>query len=205
MHGRLSQAVECRGCHAEHHGPDGVLTSLEKFDHSLTAFKLTGKHATLECKACHANNVFEGTAQSCVACHAEPKIHRGKFGTDCKQCHATSTWTTALNGLDKFDHNLTSFKLTGKHATIDCKACHANNVFQGTSQSCVACHAEPKVHQAKFGTDCKQCHTTTTWAGTTFKHTFPLNHGHRRSTIKNSPPPAHDTQRFQDLYLLRLP
>jgi hypothetical protein len=157
------------------------------FNHNLTSFKLTGKHQSVDCKSCHVNNVFKGTSQSCASCHAEPIVHKGKFGTDCAQCHTTATWKQTGNvpvaGLAKFDHNLVSFKLTGAHKTVDCAACHKNNVFKGTAQTCVSCHAEPQVHKGKFGADCAQCHTTETFKGAKFKHTFPLDHHNRRQAI----------------------
>ena len=201
----------CAGCHAEpkvHMGQFGAdcakchatntwhTTSFPAaagssgniaFDHSQTAFPLTGHHTGVDCKKCHVDNKFKGTPSSCVSCHAEPKTHLGKFGTDCKKCHATETWKlasipTAGPGAT-FDHNLTAFKLTGKHTTVTCAQCHKDNKFKGTSTSCVSCHVEPKVHAgSKFGTDCNKCHTTSTWTGGTlgdFKHAFPIAHGRK--------------------------
>jgi len=168
LHGMLSEGMQCRSCHTEHNGSHGDLTSLARFDHNCAAFKLTGKHTAVECKSCHLNNVFKGTAQDCTSCHAEPQVHRGRFGTICAECHATTTWGSANLGsttLTNFNHDLTGFKLTGKHLAVECKSCHVNNVFKGTKQDCVSCHAEPKVHLGRFGTACAQCHSTTTWAG----------------------------------------
>ena len=204
-------AATCAGCHAEpktHMGQFGAdcakchatntwhtasfptatgNSGNSEFDHSRTAFPLTGHHTAVDCKKCHVDNKFKGTPTSCVSCHAEPKVQTHKFGTDCKQCHATETWKlasipTAGPGA-AFDHNLTAFKLTGKHVSVDCLKCHVDNKFKGTSTSCVSCHAEPKVHAgSKFGTDCQKCHTTNTWTGGTlgdFKHTFPIAHGRK--------------------------
>jgi len=165
MHGMLADGGQCRTCHSEHRGAEGILTSFERFDHDCTAFKLTGKHRALECQSCHANQVYKGTAQSCVACHAEPVVHKGRFGTNCASCHSTNTWQLAPDSLTtaKFNHDLTGFKLTGKHTAVECQACHVNNVFKGTSQACVSCHADPVVHKGNFGTNCASCHTTDTW------------------------------------------
>lgn len=167
MHGKLAAARNCRECHTEHLGPHGVLTSFAHFNHDFAAFKLTGKHTTLDCAACHKDNHFKGTAQSCVACHVEPKVHLGRFGVNCTSCHSTTTWKGALVTLSPttFDHDTTGFKLTGKHKAADCKACHTSGVFKGTSQSCVSCHAEPVVHKDRFGVACASCHTTATWKG----------------------------------------
>jgi hypothetical protein len=120
-----------------------------------------------------------------VSCHADPVVHKGKFGTNCASCHSTATWKqTPETLMAKFDHNLAAFKLTGKHTDVECKACHVNNVFKGTKQDCLSCHAEPKEHKGKFGTNCASCHSTTTWKGATFTHKFPLNHGKRNRTIE---------------------
>lgn len=181
MHGKLPEGTQCRRCHTEHRGAEAPLTRLDHFDHNWTGFKLSGKHQAVECKSCHTNEVFRGTSASCVSCHAEPDRHRGKFGTACSQCHSTDTWATSPTNLRHFNHDVAAFKLTGKHRAVDCKACHANNVFKGTAQTCVSCHAEPVVHKGHFGTACAECHTTSTWKGATFKHTFPINHGRRRT------------------------
>jgi len=158
--------TDCAQCHTAENWQDA------KFDHNLAAFKLEGKHQTVECAKCHVNNVFQGTPQTCIACHQKDDKHAGAFGTDCAACHNPSNWADA-----KFDHNLSTFKLTGAHVSVQCSKCHVNNVFKGTPQTCVSCHAEPQQHLGAFGTDCVQCHSTTTWRGATFNHAFPLNHG----------------------------
>ncbi|MBL8792356.1 MAG: hypothetical protein JNM56_00475 [Planctomycetia bacterium] len=272
LHGSFANGNQCRACHTEHRGPDAALTNLAHFDHQHAAFQLTGKHLSVECQACHINNVFrgtaqtcvschaepavhrgkygttcnvchstdawqgasintarltdfnhdatgfkltgkhtatacqschlnntfKGTAQSCVSCHAEPQVHRGKFGLECAGCHSTSTWkgaTLTRASMAHFDHNTTAFKLTGKHTTVECLACHVNNTFKGTAQTCVSCHAEPKVHLGKYGTNCTFCHSTTTWQGAVFVHKFPINHGNKRQpnecTVCHTTPDYH--------------
>lgn len=184
LHGQIPNGSQCRDCHTEHHGPKAAMTNLASFDHNWTAFKLSGKHLTVDCYACHVNHVYQGTAQACVACHAEPQKHLGRFGSDCAQCHSTTTW--ASTGLTNFNHDLTAFKLTGKHRTVDCRSCHVNNVFKGTSTACVSCHPEPAVplvHKSRYGTTCSQCHSTTAWTGAVFQHNaFPITHGRRNNT-----------------------
>jgi hypothetical protein len=178
LHGTLSAGMECRSCHTEHQGAHAALTSFARFNHDYTAFKLTGAHRAVECQSCHEGNLYKGTQQACIACHAEPQVHLGKFGSDCASCHSTTTWagvTLASASLSSFDHDRTGFKLTGKHKTTDCKSCHVNNVFKGTAKACVSCHAEPTVHLGKFGTSCGLCHSTSTWAGVTLT-TASLSH-----------------------------
>ncbi|HZY41565.1 MAG TPA: hypothetical protein VFF59_06155, partial [Anaerolineae bacterium] len=197
-----SASPACIDCHRkddEHRGAFGTDCSVchtsddwdnAQFDHNLAAFKLAGKHATVECEQCHVNNVFKGTPQTCVSCHQKDDKHAGAFGADCAQCHNPSNWKDA-----KFDHNLAAFKLTGAHVNVTCARCHANGVYKGTPQTCVGCHAEPQEHLGAFGLDCAQCHSTQTWQGATFDHAFPLNHGEGGNIACKT---CHTTTNFKD-------
>ncbi|MFO0968859.1 MAG: cytochrome c3 family protein [Gemmataceae bacterium] len=171
LHGRISGVEDCRACHTEHRGRNAVITNLQGFDHAWAAFPLTGKHTDLACEKCHRTEVYKSTPQTCEACHAEPSVHRGRFGSNCASCHSTATFKGALFKEDatSFDHSRTAFKLTGKHAGVDCKSCHVGGVFKGTSQSCVSCHAEPVVHKGRFGDNCSSCHSTATFKGALFR------------------------------------
>jgi hypothetical protein len=151
--------ADCAQCHNPSDWQDA------KFDHNLAAFKLAGKHQTVECAQCHTNNVFKGTPQNCVACHQQDDHHQGAFGADCAQCHNPSDWQDA-----KFDHNLAAFKLMGKHQAVECAKCHTNNVFKSTPQNCVACHQQDDHHQGAFGADCAQCHNPSDWQDAKFDH-----------------------------------
>src|SRR5436190_9011293 len=99
LHGLLAEGKDCRSCHTEHRGTHAALTDITTFDHSCAAFKLSGKHAALDCKACHNDSFYKGTPQTCVSCHAEPKAHKGRFGTACAQCHDTDTWKATTSTL----------------------------------------------------------------------------------------------------------
>jgi cytochrome c1 len=161
-----------------------------KFDHNTaTKFPLTGAHTTLQCVACHANNVFAGTPTTCGSCHindyngtTNPNHKSAGFPTDCSICHSTTSWAGAT-----FDHSTTGFPLTGAHSTLQCAACHTTG-YTGTSAQCVSCHlndyngtTNPNHKTAGFPTDCAVCHTTTSWAGATFDHSktgFPLTGAH---------------------------
>ncbi len=110
------------------------------------------------CARCHTNADFKNTPQACVACHAEPAVHRGQFGTNCAQCHNTNTWQGAT-----FNHR---FPLNhGGRGTIACTTCHttAGNYHVYT---CYACHNQSEIekkHREKgipnFA-NCVQCHPT---------------------------------------------
>jgi hypothetical protein len=162
--------MTCYGCHAkddQHNGAFGTDCSRchatsgwlpSTFNHNTSAFPLTGAHASVACTSCHANGAFSGLPMTCDGCHANDEPHGGRFGTGCAQCHSTTAWRPA-----SFNHNLSSFPLTGAHTNLACSQCHANNTFAGTPSFCAACHAEPAYHAGLFGTDCAQCHTTSTW------------------------------------------
>jgi len=175
---------DCSQCHST------VDWNGATFNHNATKFPLTGKHATVDCATCHANNQFATLSTSCVNCHLKdmqgttsPNHVAAGFSQDCSQCHSTADWNGAT-----FNHNATKFPLTGKHATVDCATCHVNNQFATLSTACVNCHLKdmqgttnPNHVAAAFSQDCSQCHSTVDWNGATFNHTatkFPLTGKH---------------------------
>ncbi|MGQ9841456.1 MAG: cytochrome c3 family protein [Anaerolineae bacterium] len=176
----------CVGCHQQddkHKGAFGTdCTACHRtdtwagatFDHSKSAFPLSGKHVDVQCERCHVNQVFKGTPTACVGCHQQDDKHKGAFGTDCTACHRTDTWAGAT-----FDHSKSAFPLSGKHVDVQCERCHVNQVFKGTPTACVGCHQDPAYHLGVFGTACADCHTADAWRPARYNrpHTFPLDHG----------------------------
>ena len=155
------------------------------FDHSKTAFPLTGAHTVppRACTDCHVNNNYNLTATTCVSCHlkdfnatANPNHVQGNFPQTCEVCHTTSAWQPA-----SFDHSKTAFPLTGAHTVPPraCTDCHINNNYSLTSTACVSCHQTdynnaltPVNHvQANFPTSCQTCHDTVLWTDGVFNHT----------------------------------
>jgi len=160
---------DCGACHK----PAGWTPAT--FDHNRAAFKLEGRHLEVKCGDCHVNNVFKGTPATCFACHQKDDNHNGKFGQDCAACHSARGWKPST-----FDHNLSAFKLDGKHAAVACEKCHVNNVFKGTPVECSACHHDPAFHLGLFaGMSCAQCHSTSGWSAAKFNlpHPEPTNGG----------------------------
>lgn len=114
---------DCKNCHTTSNWND------ISFDHSLTAFKLTGAHLNQSCRNCHLSNghegkvqqVFSGLSTNCSACHEDKHFNQfEKNGTtDCTECHDTDNWKAS-----KFNHNNTNFKLDGKHVNVPCIKCH---------------------------------------------------------------------------------
>jgi hypothetical protein len=75
---------ECRECHRD-------------FDHSRTAFALTGAHDGLDCSECHNSRTpnvrKQGTGKKdeteCTLCHRSP--HLGQRN-NCRECHSGKNW-----------------------------------------------------------------------------------------------------------------
>ena len=158
------------------------------FDHSKTAYPLTGAHVATACEKCHAAKVWKGIRfASCADCHKDP--HAKPLGA-CATCHTTASFkigtaTTPTAGVAprKFDHAKTGYPLVGRHAALACASCHvqpATKVHLKYAR-CADCHKDP--HRGVFKTqDCKACHKETGFAGGTFDHAketrFPLEGKH---------------------------
>ena len=170
--------TDCTTCHTTTAWQPSI------FDHSKTAFPLSGAHLAVACASCHTNNQYAGTPTQCYSCHqqdfttANAPPHTG-FSTTCTTCHTMTAWQPAT-----FDHSKTTFPLTGAHQTAACAQCHVNNVYAGLNTQCVGCHqanyaatTNPVHSSAGFGTDCQTCHTTTAWQPATFNHDtfFPVS------------------------------
>jgi hypothetical protein len=130
--------TDCTACH--------TTTAWEpaSFDHSTTAFPLTGAHTTATCQQCHADGVYAGKNTACASCHqaaydgtADPNHRTAGFPTDCASCHTTTTWDGA-----RFDHDASFFPIySGKHAGkwSSCATCHTNQTSY-QSFTCFNCH-----------------------------------------------------------------
>ena len=201
LHGALSSGsslVNCRECHTEHRGADGVLTllDLEDFPHDVMGFSMV-KHATradgapFTCADCHTLSISEFDQQTCDGCHNEMDAvfagaHRLDFGSDCLACH---------DGVDRFgsfDHNQTGFALAGKHVEAACSACHAGAQsaadYATAPLACEGCHLSDDAHDGQFGTDCAACHEPSAWENATFDHSradFPLDGAHVNVDCEN--------------------
>jgi hypothetical protein len=160
--------TQCASCHS----PEGWLPA--SFDHSKSSFPLKGAHSSVECSACHSNQVYKGTSQECFACHRQDDKHSGQMGTDCALCHTVEGWDHII-----FDHSQSKFPLTGGHTGLPCVKCHAEGKFTGMSTECNACHAEPKYHLSLFDANCSVCHTLAAWRPAKYDrpHSFPISHG----------------------------
>ena len=140
---------DCTACHRNE------AWSAVDFDHSKTAWALDGKHAEVACSACHFIEIsgkkpyreqkFANLDTDCRGCHEN--VHGETFAiegvTDCTRCHVTESWFPK-----RFDHNSTNFPLEGKHAEIECSACHEVAAAGGETEviyklgkfRCIDCH-----------------------------------------------------------------
>ncbi len=145
----------CQSCH------DGT-GNMTNFDHNLI-WPLEGQHLALECTRCHVDQVFKGTARECVACHEEPAIHAGLFGTQCEACHTADAWLPARLRQHTFplDH--------GEQGQLDCAVCHVASYDQYTCTNChehdanemIREHDEVNLGQIDLFS-CAECHPTGT-------------------------------------------
>lgn len=181
-HGRSENAGtdRCASCHTDHEGRNADILGLdeESFDHEFTDFELLGHHAELECVDCHMpDEKHRDTSDECSSCHAEDKPHEQNPTEVCTDCHNESDWVDV-----HFNHDSTDYALIGKHAETACKDCHEVELFEGTPDTCFACHEEDDEHNGKSGNQCENCHNPTDWTDTSFNHArdteFPLDGGH---------------------------
>jgi hypothetical protein len=187
-----AQSPDCASCHTVG-GFEESTYGIER--HNAGEFPLTGAHLATPCFACHREDgktwAFRDIGSRCADCHDD--IHAGSLdtryypGKDCAQCHTADTWTAT-----GFDHDLTAFKLVGKHAQTDCIRCHQPEPdkkttepvrFKGIGQTCAECH--DNIHGRQFDeegvTACADCHTPEGWSPSLFDHSlsrFPLEGKH---------------------------
>lgn len=163
--------TDCAGCHDVRGWRDA------RFDHATTEFPLVGGHADVRCGLCHTAG-YEKTATECVSCHLLNDAHRGRYGSQCADCHTSAGWKKAT-----FDHARdTRFALAGRHATAACEACHTSGFEAKLSTECVSCHRPDDVHEGRNGPACGDCHGAAAWTPARFDHAartkFPLAGGH---------------------------
>ncbi len=171
-HGKLG--TKCERCHNERSW------KASSFNHDRdTKYPLRGRHARVQCSACHAGNAFTAKlATECAACHRRNDVHKGQLGARCESCHSEVSWKRA-----RFDHGLTRFPLFGRHAAVKCRSCHASTRYRDARVECYACHAKADRHRLRLGTRCEQCHNARSWKDWEFDHNrrtrFRLDGKHR--------------------------
>ena len=176
---RESLGGECQLCHTSE-----KWSPASSFDHAKTKYALTGKHVSVQCNKCHHEIGTTAKDQplfftiksftDCSPCHNSP--HAERFANQsCTSCHTTEAWR--LPKEKTFDHNLTKFKLLGRHATVRCEQCHVRSektsfaaAFKIQHTACKDCHKD--FHRGeflkKYDNDCEKCHTENAFRPATF-------------------------------------
>lgn len=166
----VAAPTACQTCHTPSHGKQlgprctechttTSFRSVPPFDHAArTDFPLELRHATLPCLTCHDARRRPTVNRACRTCHGDP--HRGGNAFDCADCHRPDRWR-----IIRFDHDLTSYPLFGRHRIASCGGCHTNPSWTGVRTDCVACHAfdRPRTQDHLTKTTCDDCHTTINW------------------------------------------
>jgi hypothetical protein len=204
---------DCKVCHEER--GFNLFTGGRGFAHDRTGFPLEGAHQRQDCRACHdldapRDVVFSDHSDveplSCTVCHED--AHEGRFGLDCRKCHGQESWAISTTP-DAFDHNLTHFALEGKHALVDCRACHEGALTDPLPHGqCLDCHSDH--HEGQFmdeGSirDCGACHTVDGFERSSFgfedheKTQFPLTGAHMATPCSFCHLNEKDTWVFRDL------
>lgn len=155
----------CGDCHlAEDWFPGG----LGDKDHAVTGFPLEGQHAQIDCEDCHAPTRARGEANPlCVSCHSDDDSHRRQLGSECQDCHATTTWFRV-----RWRHATTGWPLRGAHKLAGCNDCHAAT-YVGTPTDCYRCHSKDaspgEYHQTELFQFCESCHREYAWSPPIFR------------------------------------
>lgn len=191
------RSKECIACHFEHKGRNFKMIrwdgGKESFDHSLTGYKLEGKHKTDICEKCHKpeqvvspivrkqaglsvslKTTQLGLSQECTTCHFDE--HRKQLNAQCDQCHDFENWKESVK--KKFDHEKTKYPLVGLHQKVECVRCHSlkddpQKKTDGTIDKDFANYKKLEFdnctpchkdpHQNKFGPNCVKCHDAFGW------------------------------------------
>ncbi len=159
--GRLGE--KCEACHAASGWRDVAAFSHDRDTH----FLLRGKHHTAKCESCHkATTGLIKLPTTCIGCHQADDKHNATLGTACGDCHTEQNWREA-----KFNHDLSRFKLAGKHRDVDCKLCHRDPAsYRGPPLECVGCHRKDDTHKGRYEEACGTCHTAVSWRDIAFRH-----------------------------------
>lgn len=138
---------------------------LEGMSNCTQCHDLGDKVSNTKCLDCHED--IQSLINQNKGYHASSEVEK----QDCFRCHSEHhgrKFDMVRFDQDNFNHDLTGYKLEGKHNTIDCRECHMpdniqnsdlkkrKDTFLGLEQECLTCHDD--YHQNTLPTDCIQCH-----------------------------------------------
>lgn len=175
---------DCKECHTV----ESFKITLYTIDgHNKLKFQLTGAHLAVACQSCHYKDQlnewhFRNIGKNCIDCHQN--VHGNEItdkfmpNNNCTSCHNTNSWKNIT-----FDHDLTKFRLTGKHKTVLCRECHEQKTsagkikfkFVSQKSDCNSCHRD--IHFGQFDSEkiedvsvCENCHGFDNWKPVKFDH-----------------------------------
>ncbi len=153
-HNKLAGHIEqfgdaCAECH------DGRDRMVNGFVHE-PYFSLLGGHKDLQCSQCHLREQYVDIPSNCAACHNEPEIHAGVFGTSCESCHTSTAWVPAQLQQHAFglEH--------GGESIENCQNCHSETF---TQCDCSLCHKDEEMNMAEMNLKAHQNGLVTQSAG----------------------------------------
>lgn len=155
---------------------------------------LSASHAAIDgpdhCNDCHSDG-REVISDKCLGCHdhsdLKSRINAGKgfhasaqvSGKKCASCHNEHKgrsfdlmgWAAIPNGTKGFDHDVTGWKLEGKHGAVDCADCHKTKnrqglrTYLGQDRLCGSCHKADQPHgfDRREMLACERCHNQSVW------------------------------------------
>lgn len=184
--------ARCRDCHGEDHGEQlarradgGPCESCHKVagwspatytiaEHARAGFALEGRHAKVECAACHgperpglpalpprrvlgaAGVALQLAETECAACHADP--HQRRYPR-CPDCHDARDFRPST--IDIAAHRRYRFALEDAHGAVLCVACHRDMERpRATSSLVLAARTIPRMLFGAPPGGCRGCHET---------------------------------------------
>jgi len=172
---------------------------LEGMDNCTQCHDLGKKIESSKCLDCHI--LIKQRIDRKQGYHASNEV-RGKQCYECHHDHNGRSFKMIVwkPSKEKFDHDLTGYKLEGKHRTDKCEPCHKsefiktqsviervkdgldlNSTHLGLSQECRTCHFDE--HRGQLN-DCAKCHDFVDWkksSSVKFDHNqaaYPLTGSH---------------------------
>lgn len=191
---------------------------------SIETLLMPGKviqgHAKYEtqCSRCHDRLGNKKQNTLCLDCHEKVKedidLGQGLHGhtpglkeRQCKACHTDHKGRDYdIVGMEKtlFDHDITDFKLEGKHLDVQCGHCHVSRKgkpfrYRDASARCFDCHERDDAHKGELGKKCGSCHSARAWhKESSFDHDktdFPLRHAHKKVSCAS----CHPNERYKGI------
>jgi hypothetical protein len=179
------QVVDCVECHDLNGFKPSIYTVAQ---HGDTKYPLEGKHQTVACDRCHtkepeAQVLIRPRYEHCRDCHRDlhgDQLARRADQGACETCHRVEGWKPSTFNVER--HAETEFALAGRHAEVECAACHgperrdlpplpgpeilgeARVALTTVDQACRTCHYDP--HDSRFepqgarpiAAGCRACH-----------------------------------------------